>query len=410
MKLLELYSLATGLKIRKQHLLEQFYPLPFTRFAVLHASSGMGSKNYSYFAEVVSLIKPFLVERGIEIVQVGIKDDPAVAGCYHTMGKTSEHQANYLVTRAEILLTNDSAWGHRAGHLGIPIVELFGPTTDSEHGPLDYNKEKTRFLVSHRWGRNPTYAGQENPKSVDLICPFSVARAVLELLEIPNSLTQSTLNIGSAFNATMLELVPNIVPDISFNPGIPMVARMDLEHNESILAQVFQTGRKLNILTKSPIALNILTAFKASILSMSYEIDETTPLDYVAALKKLIPATTFFTRSTDASFISSLRFKFFDIITIQQASDKTRADFEKACKEYTNNASFSLDAALNSGKLEIKSNKFVLSQGKIYLSHAHAKADLPVGAAGGNKFLDDKFLDDELIYCDMNHYLVYASS
>lgn len=407
MKLLERYATACGLSatdIGEQHLLEQFYPLPFSEYITLHAASGMQGKNYPHYATVIELIKPYLAERGIEIIQLGVKEDPAFAGCYHLLGKTSLHQANYLIARSRLHIGNDSLWQHRAGYIKRPIVDLFSTTSIENHSPYDFDKEKTRFISSHRWGRNPTFAAQEPQSTANLICPFAVARAVLDLLEIPHTITQKTLNIGAAFNGPLLELIPNTVPAPQFNEHIQMVARMDLEHNENILAQVFQTGRKLNILTREPINLNLLAAVKANILSCNYEISDSTPVDYVIALKKLIPATTFFTRLTDPTALSALRFKFFDIVNIQQATDKTRNDFEKACREYTNDASFSLDAALKSGNMEFRSNKYVLSNGKIYLSHSHQKADIPVGAVGGNRVIDE-----DVWFHDMNHFATYTT-
>mgnify|MGYP006173706677 CR=1 FL=1 len=77
MKLLELYSLATGLRIGQQYLVETFYPLPFDRYVTIQGGSGMQSKNYPYYGEVLGLLLPALKVAGIHVVQLGGKDDPA---------------------------------------------------------------------------------------------------------------------------------------------------------------------------------------------------------------------------------------------------------------------------------------------------------------------------------------------
>lgn len=402
MKLLELYSLASGLKIRAQHLLEQFYPLPFARYITLHASSGMGAKNYSYYADVVQLIQPYLAARGIEIVQIGAKDDPAIPGCHHTMGKTSLHQAAYLIRGASLHLGNDSVWAHRAGYLGIPLVALYGSTTTANHSPYQFARERTVLLESHRWGRQATFAAQEAPQSINLIDPFEVARAVLKLLNIENTVTQRTINIGPVFTQGLLELVPNCVPDPNFQAHLPLVVRYDLAPNESVLAQVLSTGRKVNLVAKTPINPNLLAQFRASFASFNHEVDLNTPIDYVIALKKAVPNAAFFTRETDAARLADIRFRLFDIVTVQQHVDKTRADFEGAAREYLNDPAFSLDKMLQSGETRFKSNKLVISNGKVYASLAHEARDIPVGAAG-----HDLLIDDPAWWRDLNHYLVY---
>ena len=75
MHLLERYALSCSVKIDKPAIEEQFYPLTQDRFIVLHASSGMQSKNYDYYNEVVDLIKPYLDRENIKILQIGSEDD-----------------------------------------------------------------------------------------------------------------------------------------------------------------------------------------------------------------------------------------------------------------------------------------------------------------------------------------------
>lgn len=402
MRLLELYSLASGLKIGKQHLIEQYFPLPFPRYMTLHASSGMLGKNYPFYTVVVELIKPYLVKAGIEIVQMGTKDDPAIPGCHHIMGKDNIHSASYLIRNALLHLGNDSVWGHRAGHLGVPLVQPWGPTDPANHSSLEHDPEKTAFLVSHRWGRNPTFASQENPMSIALVDPYDMARAVLRLLKIENTIKEKTVMVGPAFNAQLLELIPNIVPAPEFNPHLPMAIRMDLDHNEGVLGQVLSTGRKVNVVTKAPINLQLMAHFKGSILSYNHEVDQATPPDYIRAVKKLIKQTTFFSRVKDETQLAALRFAFFDVTVVEQVADKTRVDAEKTMKDYTNDPTFELDSRVKSGTLGFRCQKYLLSKAKIYLSLAHERANVELGAAGG-----DRVIDNEDFWREQNHLLIY---
>jgi hypothetical protein len=404
MKLVESYSTLTSLSIDdKPFIVEKFYPLPHDRYITIQGGAGFASKCYGFYQDVIDLLTPFLSKANIKIVLLGGKTDKLYQGVFDARGNTLG-QSHYLIRAALLHFGNDSWMTHAAGWLNKPLVALYGPTSKDIHGPYWSNKESTVLLSSHRWGRNPTFAAQENPMSIALIDPYDVARAVLDLLAIPHTLTQRTVHIGPSYNAQLLEWLPNTPVNPAFNPEASLVARFDLCANEAALVQTLQSGRKVNLLTKTPLPLGLLQGFKPLILSYGHEMDEATPLDYVAAVKKLFPAATFFTRDPDLEKLAALRFKFFDVTTIQHVTDKTRADFIKAAQEYTNDPTFSLDTADKSRKMEFKTNKMILSNGKVYLSHAHEKADIPVGAEGAHAARDE-----DVWYHDANHWMVYQS-
>lgn len=404
MKLLELYSLATGLKIRKQHMLGHFYALPFTRYITLHASSGMVAKNFPYWVDVIGLIKPYLDAQKIDIVQLGTKDDVAVAGCFHTMGKTSEFQANHIVENTLLHLGNDSVWSHRAGHLHKPLVTVFGPTSEENHGPMDFEPAKSRFISSHRWGKKPSFAAQENPMSIALIDPFLVARSVLDLLEIPHQIGNVTQYIGPMYGSPIIEIIPNTPVNPDFNPTVTAAVRMDIHHDENVLAQILQ-GRKCNVITKAPININLLTALKDQIQLYAHEIAIDCSPDYLRQVLKVLPKVTIFTRVKDEAELAALRFQFFDVVKIEQVLNKTREEFEKDCQTYLNDQQFVLDSAVKSGKLMFKAQKYVLSKEKIYLSLTQEKSDQPMNEASTVA----PVIDDPLFWLDYHHYLFYLN-
>lgn len=406
MKLLTRYATACGLtekEIGQQQFVEQFFPLPFAKYITLHAASGQGAKNYSFWGLVVELIKPYLEARNIEIVQLGVKDDPAINGCHHTMGRTNEHQASYLISNAMLHMGNDSVWCHRAGHQGVNLVEVFGSTSESNHAPYTYDATKTRFFTSHRSGRKATFSSQESPKTVDYIDPFDVARAVLELLKIENQITGKTLTIGPSFNTTVMEHIPNMSLNPTFNPMVATAIRMDLHHNEEILAQVLQSGRKVNVITKAPINLNLLQAFAPNILSYSHEIMPDCPIPYLKTLAKILPNRMFFTRLQDDKAVADLRFHFFEHVAIQKITDTTKDDVQKRMAEYLNEPNFVIDTALSSGKMRFRTNKVILSKGKIYLSLVHEKLDQPI--EGSNTV--GNIMDDADFWKDANHFMLF---
>jgi hypothetical protein len=412
MKLLDLYSHATGLRIGHQWLLESFYPLPITRYMTLHASSGMAAKNYPYYQEVVALILNILESQRIKIVQLGGKDDVLINGCVDLRGKTDYHQSSYILRNSLCHLGNDSWLAHRAGEQNVPLITLFGPTTAANHGAYTYDAAKTVFLESHRWGRNPTFASQEQPLSIGLIPPEKVANTVLCLLGITDSgITHTTLSIGALYAHTMFDLVPNTVPAPGFYPEVPMTVRLDIHFDEQILAQVLSTGRKVNIVTKRALSVPLLHQFRAQVLTYAHEITpgvDEPPVPYTDAIRSLFPNShAFFTREQDAAKVSALRFTYFDHVNVSVQRDATKEDFVKGVLAYLHRPDTPENRLDIEGQLSqhgtIKSNRYILSANAAYLSYAHLAANQPMTSLATNSA---RLIDDWTTWRDAQHFLV----
>jgi hypothetical protein len=408
MKLLNRYASECGLDITNQYLLEQFYPLSQDKYITIHPSSGMAAKNYPYYQEVIVMVKPYIDKLGISIVQLGDKDDQSLQECVNLQGKTSIHQSNYILGRSLLHIGNDSWLCHRVGELGIPLITLFGSTRSSNHGAYKSNPTKTVFLESHRWGRNPTFSAQENPQSIALIPPETVANAVLSLLDLPHRFTHQTRLIGMLYTHVLFDIVPNSFPAPTFLPEAPMTVRMDILHREDVLANLLATGRKANILTKKPIDLNLLARFKGSILSYTHEIDDQCPIQYAGMLGGVIRNSSFFTKEKDDDKVAALRFRFFDICIIQRASDVTRDDYLNGAMGYLNwkgdEAKAKLDAELKAGTVAFKSNHYYLSDGRVFLSLAHLNQNLSTPDFAANQA---PVIDHADWYRDVNHMIVF---
>lgn len=399
--LIETYARSTGLQIDKPWLKEDYFPLPFERYITLATGSGQAAKNYSYYQDVVNILSAHLAKEGLTIILLGSKDDPALQGVYDLRGRTSFAQSYYLIKRAVMHLGNDTWTAHAAGWANVPLVALYGSTDTYLHGP-HWRSDRTILLESHRRGNKPSF-GQEPQKTVDFIDPFAVARSVLQILGLEVVLTSQTQFIGQAYQGVVLDYIPNLPLNPGFNPEAPCAVRMDLEHNEQNLIQVLQSGRKVNVVTKAPINLDILRAFKGSILSYNHEVDETCSVPYLKEINKLGINYVFFSRTNDLEKLASLRAIYFGVIVVQHIVNKTKADFEKSAAEYLNIPTFSLDTADKLSTMRFKTNKFVLSRGKIYLSLAHEKADLPI--VENNSVAS--VIDDLLFWQDQAHMLVF---
>lgn len=421
-KLLSNYARTCGLKIGDHHLREDFYPLPFSRYITLQSGSGQGAKNYDYIPDVMQLVQPMLAANGIQVVLLGGKDDPAVMGTFDLRGKTTHHQSHYVLNRALAHWGSDSWLAHVAGWRRKPIVECFGSTSQEVHSPYFYDSEKTIFLSSHRGGGRPTYASNEQPKTINLIPPEQIANALLRALGINHVFTRQTQFIGHLYQVVLFDLIPSTHPTADFMPGAIITVRMDKMHlAESALADanllnLLQTGRKVNIVTNRPVDLAALSPYRANILFYNHDLtaDTLTTPQYARAAKATFPRTLWFSREQDAQTLAERRFTFFDTCVIEQIRDQTKEDYEKGRALYLNappeeNVTSAkqnvIDTSSQSSHTRFKSNRFVLCNGSIYTSYAHVAANKPISSLAENTC---DVIDDPLFHADLQHYLVYT--
>lgn len=386
MKLLELYSLATGLKIGRQSLAESFYPLPVEKYITLQASSGMAAKNYSYYGEVVNFLLPKLKQLGVSVVQLGGPEDQPVQGCIHLQGKTTLHQSNHILRNSQLHIGNDSWMAHRVGALKIPLVVCYGSTTVANHAPFEYDATQTILIESHRFGRKASYQAQEAPKTINLIKPEDIANAALRLLGLPQT-TQESIFIGAAYQQPIIELVPDSV--VAPNVQIPgnLIIRMDYAHNEKILAQNLSL-RPCNVIASHEIDLAILGQLRQNIAAMRLEIDKISP-GWIKEFKKLGIKTMYSCSEREPAKVAAMRLGYFDACFFDQFVPPTGEDFRRDAEKYLNKP---LDSALKLDTLSFKSNKFLLSDNKVFLSKAHWKAgkNTPTTSHNTGQVIDDE--------------------
>jgi heptosyltransferase-2 len=89
---------------------------------------------------IPSLVKEF----GVKVLLVGDKEDAAIckyitqatgSSAIDLSGKTNLMQLASLLKKCRLLISNDSAILHLASYVNIPIVAIFGPTSEIKYGP-----------------------------------------------------------------------------------------------------------------------------------------------------------------------------------------------------------------------------------------------------------------------------------
>ncbi len=333
----------------------------------------MPAKIFDHFAEVVELLRPLVGD--YRFYQIGAPGESMLPGVESLVGKTTLHQCAYLVKNAALLIGNDSQWVHIRGAEGKPLVAVYG-STSKPHFPHWNDPAKTVLIESHRRGGKPSYGSHENPKTINWIPPEQIANAAVQLLGIkwpptmatPQSIRRS-LYIGEAYTQGHLELVPNVVVNPSLAPGAPLIIRMDYEHNEEKLAANLQL-RKCVVVADREITLALLTQFKPNIAQMRLDVTKLSA-DWIKAVKRLGIPVQFFTNELDPAKLSNLRLALHSVCYFDQVIPPTKEMFLKGAEVYLNKE---LDKDFKWDKLSFKTNRYILSDDKVYLSKAHWQA------------------------------------
>lgn len=287
MHLLTTYALSCGAKIDKPFIYEAFCPLPDAPFVTFHTNTKFGSKNYDYWQDVIDLIHPILQENGIKIAQTGLPNDPLINKSIDYRGKTSPNQLAYLIKSSKLHFGSDSFAVHLSSIYDIPIVALYNIIQPENAGPYFGDKSKQiLFKCYERANQKPSYAAEENPKTINLINPEEIAAAILQLLKIDYKPQYKTVHIGERYGKIKInDFVPNQIANAS-DKNVVIDFRMDYLFNENALAAQLQLN-KCRIFTDKRINLEILKNFKNSIDSVYYFVHENHDPKFVSDVSNL---------------------------------------------------------------------------------------------------------------------------
>jgi len=113
------------------------------KFILLFPESRRREKAWPYFKELsLSLSK----ESSINIMVAGNKQDQEIPHALDLRGRIKLVELPDLISRADLVVSNDSAPLHIASALGKPLIALFGPTSARRYGPYPINLASSNVL------------------------------------------------------------------------------------------------------------------------------------------------------------------------------------------------------------------------------------------------------------------------
>lgn len=377
MHLLEQYALSCGIKIDKPFIETSYYPTESNKYITLHTSNRIQSKTYDYYNDVLDLIHPFLKEEGIDVIQIGSRNEEKINHCIHYQGKTTIRQASYLIKNSLLHFGTDSFSTHVASGFNKKIVSLYSVLFKECCGPF-WGDRNDHVLLEPDWSKSkPSFSDQEYPKSINSIMPEKVAKPVLDLLNIKNDLKNiETFHIGSAYHAGSLSVIPNHVMPKTFAPQQPANILAN-EHFDEVNIAKWAYSRKVNIFLDQPMQYNYLQAIRDNVHQINYYIKPDDNEEFFKLIQKMGIKLKLICE--DENYINEARLKFFDweVHLLKKKTKKDIDNYQKICDN-----------------TRYKSAQIISSNNMLYASKSAWKNDIP---GRHNKIIDEPDFWDNAI-------------
>jgi hypothetical protein len=353
MHFLEQYALTCGAKIDRAFIAEEFFPLPFEKYICINMGSGMDSKNYDHYDEVLDLLLPMLRRNDIHIVQIGASDERVLKNCFCALS-CSKRQTAHIISNSILYFGSDTFSLHLASHYGKKIVCASTITYPQCFYPYWSKKEDVKIIESHRDGNKPSFTAAENPKTINYIKPEEIAIEVFKFLNIDYKLEFKSVYFGKLYRFS--DLIYESAMDQVFNLQKmnldKILCRMDFNFNPPCLeAQLADS--KCAIVTDGPIDEKLMAAYKHNVIELMYIIKGEGDPSFAKAMHKLgIKLTLISEEEQEKTDLRKIDYMDLGLVHSVRPHNPLGKEIKK---EQIKN-------------LYYKSNKFTLSEGKIYPS------------------------------------------
>jgi len=358
MHILEQYAVNCGAKIDKPYIFKEYIAIPFEKYIVLHAGSGMESKNYDYYDDVVSFLKPYLDKQQIHVVQIGGEKERRIKNCHHLLG-TTKKQLAYIVDNSLLYFGNDTMSLHFASYFQKKIVCTSTVLYEECFYPYWSNRKDYKIINSHRNGLKPSFSNQEFPKTINLIKPEEITKEILNFLNIEiNNLPKSIFR-GQRSTHPIIEVSPNQIINKDTFSNFLLNIRLDYFPEFKDLNPVLQNlqTRMASIVTSEPINLEILKPFKKQINSIVYDATKALDLNFVNALNNYaIKNVIIFKSNKDEKSEDLLKQKQLELINLPNLIETVKID------NFNFNEIDIQKAVFRTNKILIHNNKFFTSR------------------------------------------------
>tara|TARA_B100001094_G_C18169352_1_gene794157 strand:- start:77 stop:1273 length:1197 start_codon:yes stop_codon:yes gene_type:complete len=374
MNLSEKIALDCGVKLNKPFIDKFFYPVVDEKYIIIDSRSTFKEGVYDYYKDVVELVEPYFSKNNIEIYQLA--DDSSLRikskKCFIKINKKQE---NYIIDKSQLVLSNENYTLYVASALNKKSIGLYSVFNPSSRAPI-WNKNNQIILESDRFGNKPSYNTlSENPKAVNLINPYEVAKNILDSLKIKNNLDKYDLVfLGRDYNQKIVEVIPDFISDENFLQNQSINLRLDyIDDLDARVLLYWLKNRKVNIITNKDLNIDLLKSYRQNIVAVTAMASESITTNFVKLCKSIGVKINLYCDNKEK--FKDHKFKFLDWELEQDFSDEevipTLEKFSKSSKYH--------------------SSKIIISKGKKYPCKAAFLAGKTLDINGNNAILNKEF-------------------
>ena len=337
MHIVESFALNSASKIDKPYIYDTYIPLQwntekYITFQPFGTWPRGQAKRYSYWEEVMDILRPIFDSNGIHIVQIGSKGEPLIKGTMNMAGKTTINQAAYLIKNSLLHLGLDSFGVHIASGYGKKIVALYSNGLPATCGPYWSDEKDVRLICSVKEGEQPSWSEQENPKTIDRIKAEEIAQSVCELLGLKFNYDFETVYVGQNYAQKKIEIVPTNQVGNWKDFGVDsMILRMDKHFNEAVCASQLEKC-PCSLVTDQPIRLDLIKYFSKDITELVFDVKDTQHIEYLKALKSLGVKLYLISHLNESDF-NKLKLNYIDVGPIVHLPHNNKETFLKENKD-----------------------------------------------------------------------------
>ena len=376
--LLEEYAKNLGVKISLPVVIDHFFPLTADKYITLSNDDEVESKHYPYYDMVLNLIRPFLQEEDIKVVQLGGK--ARIEGV-DTALDLSFKQKSFILSRSLLHIGSDNVLNHVASAKQIPTINIFGNTFPNINRPI-FSKPSFNVNIAPKWDKKPSFSNVDPKRQISTIKPEKIAGSILKSLKLDSvPISFKTLHVGEKFKQKVVEFVPTSFAPLTLPEGQVAIVRADYGFNEDAFLR-FCKSYKVAVYSNQliqPHGLNQIAHNLQTLFIFAEASWDTIPTSYFKTLKNLnIECVLLVKEEKD---LPAIRNKYFDVAIHPYLSSK-----DPPCKISENT--------------RFLSEKRIIEDGKEYLSYAHWEKGLDK---------NNEVLDTPEYWRESDHFYIYES-
>ena len=349
---IEKYSTSLGVKPRKPHITEHFYPIEYDKYITIDPSQEIQSNAYKNWNFILKQIKSFTSD--YKFVQVGLDKKYTLDEANKKTSNVTTLKNNfYILKNSSLHIGVDCICSHISSLYKVPTVCIYSKYPSAHTKPIYSDSSKFIAIDPDRGENLATYSDLDPNDYVNKIPPEQIISSCLDLLGISHNYDKyKTINIGRLFPSTVIEVVPDFKP--KENETFSKIVNLRFDYTKERKYSEDWLKHKCNLLINSPIDISLINKYKDNIKGFTVFIDESNFSEsYLNLIKTLGIPIRLTCKEKDK--ISDIRLKYFDWnITEYEINSKKDLDFSEDICDNT----------------YYYSNKVLMSKGEKYSSKA----------------------------------------